>query len=47
MSENPYAEKPWLSSYEEGVPSHIDYPEMNIYEFLDNSAKEFGSRTAI
>ncbi|TKJ23632.1 MAG: long-chain fatty acid--CoA ligase [Promethearchaeota archaeon Loki_b32] len=47
MSENPYAEKPWLSSYDEGVPSHIDYPEMNIYEFLDNSAKEFGSRTAI
>ncbi|MFX1593982.1 MAG: long-chain fatty acid--CoA ligase, partial [Promethearchaeota archaeon] len=31
----------------EGVPSTIDYPEMNVYEFLDNSAKEFGSRTAI
>jgi long-chain acyl-CoA synthetase len=47
MSENPYAEKPWLKNYDEGVPSHIDYPEMNVYEFLDNSAKDFGGRTAI
>jgi len=47
MSENPYEAKPWLNHYEKGVPSHIDYPEMNIYELLDNSAKDFGSRTAI
>ncbi|KKN10871.1 hypothetical protein LCGC14_1032190 [marine sediment metagenome] len=48
MSENnPYAAKPWLSHYDEGVPSSIDYPEMNICEFLDNSAKDFGGRTAI
>ncbi|MEE9376606.1 MAG: long-chain fatty acid--CoA ligase [Candidatus Lokiarchaeia archaeon] len=47
MIEDPYAEKIWLKNYDEGVPSTIDYPEMNVYEFLDNSAKEFGSRTAI
>jgi len=47
MSEDPYAEKPWLNFYDEGVPHEIDFPEINIYEFLDNSAKEFGSRTAI
>ncbi len=48
MSENnPYAAKPWLSHYDEDVPKSIDYPEMNITEFLDNSAKEFGGRTAI
>jgi len=47
MSEDPYAEKVWVKNYDEGVPSSIDYPEMNVYEFLDNSAKEFGSRTAI
>jgi len=45
--ENPYASKPWLKNYDPGVPAHIDYPEMNLYEFLDNSAKRFGSRTAI
>ncbi|GAH30803.1 unnamed protein product, partial [marine sediment metagenome] len=47
MSENPYAKKPWLEHYDENVPHHIDYPNMNIYEFLDNSAKDFGGRTAI
>ncbi len=47
MSEDPYAEKIWVKNYDKGVPSTIDYPEMNVFEFLDNSAKEFGGRTAI
>lgn len=48
MSEiNPYASKPWVKHYDKGVPEHIDYPEINVYEFLDNAAKDFGSRTAI
>ncbi len=45
--ENPYASKPWLKNYDEGVPPHIDYPEINLYEFLDNATKDFGGRTAI
>jgi long-chain acyl-CoA synthetase len=47
MSENPYAKKPWLKFYDEDVPHELDYPEINISEFLDNTAKEFGGRTAI
>ncbi|MFW9937584.1 MAG: long-chain fatty acid--CoA ligase [Candidatus Thorarchaeota archaeon] len=47
MSEDPYAKKPWLAHYDEGVPEHIDYPEINIYEFLENAAKDYGGRTAI
>ena len=47
MSEDPYVKKPWLKFYDEGVPYEIDFPEMNIYEFLDNTTKEFGGRTAI
>ncbi len=47
MSEDPYAEKIWTKNYDENVPSSIDYPKINVYEFLDNSAKDFGSRTAI
>ena len=47
MSEDPYVEKPWLKNYDPGVPPHIEYPKMNIYEFLDNSANDFGGRTAI
>ncbi len=47
MSEDPYSDKPWVKNYDEGVPATIDYPEINVYEFLDNSAKDFGGRTAI
>jgi len=47
MSENPYAAKPWLKHYDEGIPAELDFPEMNLSEFLDNTTKEFGSRTAI
>ena len=47
MSEDPYAAKPWLNHYENGVPVTIDYPEINLYEFLDNTAKEYGKQTAI
>ncbi|MFX0135850.1 MAG: long-chain fatty acid--CoA ligase [Candidatus Hodarchaeota archaeon] len=47
MSENPYAEKPWLKYYDEGVAHEVEIPEMNISEFLDNTTEEFGSRTAI
>ena len=47
MSDNPYAAKPWLQHYDDGVAAEVNIPEMNISEFLDNSTKEFGSRTAI
>jgi long-chain acyl-CoA synthetase len=46
-TENPYASKPWLKHYDKGVPEHIEYPEMNVFKLLDNTSKEFGSRTAI
>ena len=46
-NENPYASKPWLKFYDKGVPTHIDYPEIPLYEFLESAAKDFGSRTAI
>jgi long-chain acyl-CoA synthetase len=45
--ENPYAAKPWTKFYDSDVPAEIEFPEMNIYEFLDNTANEFGSKTAI
>ncbi|MDD1776639.1 MAG: AMP-binding protein, partial [Candidatus Helarchaeota archaeon] len=47
MSEDPYEKKPWLKSYDKNVPAHIDYPEINLTEILDNAAKDFGKRTAI
>ena len=47
MSEDIYSQKLWLNNYDEGVPAHIDYPEINIFEFLKNSVDKHGSRTAI
>jgi len=47
MTEDPYAAKPWLKNYDEGVPAHLDYPEINLYEILDNAARDYGGRPAI
>ncbi len=47
MSEDPYADKRWLKHYDEDVPAEIDFPEINLYELLDNAARDFGKKTAI
>ena len=40
-------EKPWLVHYEDGVPSHIDYPDAPLSQFLDDSAARYGSQPAV
>ena len=47
MTDDPYAAKPWTKHYDENVPAHIEYPEINLFEILDKSAEEYGNRTAI
>ncbi|MGY5877075.1 MAG: long-chain fatty acid--CoA ligase [Candidatus Thorarchaeota archaeon] len=47
MTDDPYAEKPWLKHYDEEVPPLIDFPKINLYEILERTTKEFGGRTAI
>jgi len=34
-------EKPWFKSWPEGVPKHIDYPEVPLFELLRKSAREY------
>ena len=34
-------EKPWLKHYDEGVPAHIDYPQVPLYYFLEESARKY------
>jgi long-chain acyl-CoA synthetase len=34
-------EKPWLKHYDEGVPHHIDYPEVPLFRLLEDAAKEY------
>ncbi|MBW2557264.1 MAG: long-chain fatty acid--CoA ligase [Deltaproteobacteria bacterium] len=36
-----YDDKPWLKSYEEGVPEFVDYEELCMPDFLDRAARDF------
>lgn len=33
--------RPWLKSYDEGVPSHLDYPRVPLWQLLDQSAGRY------
>jgi long-chain acyl-CoA synthetase len=47
MAETRYLEKPWLKSYEKGVPETIDYEETCMPDFLEMTAKEFTDKPAL
>jgi long-chain acyl-CoA synthetase len=42
-----YARKPWLKSYAEGIPEHIDYPEVPLTNVIDRAANEVPDNVAI
>ena len=33
-------DRPWLNCYDEGVPHHIDYPEVPLFYFLEEAARK-------
>ena len=33
-------EKPWLEHYDDGVPQHIDYPEVPLFNFLEEAGRK-------
>ena len=35
------SDRPWLERYDEGVPQTIEYPEIPLYHFLDDSALKY------
>jgi len=39
--------RPWFKHYPEGVPHHLDYPEVPLYQFLDDSAEKYPNKTAL
>ncbi|WP_334152139.1 long-chain-fatty-acid--CoA ligase [Microbacterium sp.] len=47
MTANPYASRPWLSSYAEGVPAEIDEPTQTLPEMLAASVHAYGTRPAL
>ncbi len=42
-----YDDKPWLTSYEEGVPAAVDYEDLCLPAFLERSATEFPETMAL
>jgi long-chain acyl-CoA synthetase len=40
-------ERPWLKFYDQGVPAHIDYPQIPLDRFVTNSANKYPDATAI
>ncbi len=42
-----YADKPWLASYDPGVPNSFDIPDNSIQEFLEDAANKCPDRTAL
>jgi long-chain acyl-CoA synthetase len=42
-----YADKPWLASYDSGVPDSLDIPKHSIQELLENAVKKCPDQTAL
>jgi long-chain acyl-CoA synthetase len=42
-----YDDKPWLTSYEDGVPAAVDYEDLCLPAFLERSAAEFPETMAL
>ena len=47
MNQKKYTDKPWLSSYEKGVPSSLLYEEICLPEILEKSSKQFPDKMAL
>lgn len=35
------SDRPWFKHYDKGVPYHIDYPEIPLFELLEESARKY------
>jgi len=34
-------DRPWLKNYDKGVPQHIDYPEVALFQLLEQTARKY------
>ncbi|MFC1926573.1 long-chain fatty acid--CoA ligase [Chloroflexota bacterium] len=39
-------DKPWFKFWPQGIPKHIDYPEIPLFGFLSNTARRYPDSTA-
>ncbi len=42
-----YADRPWTKNYDPGVPKTIDYPDVPMHQFLQDSAQKSPDRVAL
>jgi len=44
---NTYSDKPWVQSYEDGVPSTVDIPEQPMHHILEVTSANYPNRPAV
>ena len=42
-----YSDHPWIRFYEEGVPAHLEYPNITVGEVLSRTVSKFPDHTAL
>lgn len=42
-----YADKPWVKTYDDGIPESIDYPKVPLHQFLIDTAKKYPNKSAL
>jgi len=47
MAATPYASRPWLSSYADGVPHEIEEPSQTLTEMMETSVRTYGHLPAM
>src|SRR5688572_274278 len=42
-----YSDRPWVKSYDKGVPGNLTYPKVPLHQFLQDTAKRIPNNTAL
>ncbi|GAB5492147.1 MAG: long-chain fatty acid--CoA ligase [Phototrophicaceae bacterium] len=42
-----YSDKPWVNTYDEGIPASIDYPKVPLHQFLVDTANKYPNKSAL
>jgi len=42
-----YEQKPWINSYEKGVPDELEFPDIPLHKLLETSAEQYSDKSAI
>ncbi|MEO1288054.1 MAG: AMP-binding protein, partial [Chloroflexota bacterium] len=42
-----YSDKPWVKTYDTGIPASIDYPNVPLHQFLVDTTNKYPNKTAL